>query len=264
MHYLSTLNPAYAVSGFIVGVLMGATGVGGGSLMTPLLILLFGIHPTTAVGTDLLYSGITKLNGAAVHGFNRTVDWRVTGNLALGSIPAAIVTLLFTAWLRKHGTSSNHVVTVVLGLALIATSTMMLARKWLFDRVAASSKQLSDRQRFWLTVVLGVVLGALTSFSSVGAGAIGVTFLILLYADMPIAKIVGSDIAHAVPLTLISGAGHWILGSVDWHLLVALLIGSLPGITIGSQIAGRVSDQLLRKIIAIALGAVGIRLTFWA
>jgi hypothetical protein len=241
---------------------MGATGVGGGSLMTPLLILLFGVHPATAVGTDLLYSGMTKVNGAVIHGMNRTVDWRVTGNLALGSIPAAIATLLFTAWLRRHGASSSHVVTFVVGVALIATAIVMLARKWLFDRIAAYSKRLSESQRFWLTVALGAVLGALTCFSSVGAGAIGVTFLILLYADMPTAKIVGSDIAHAVPLTLISGAGHWILGSVDWHLLFALLVGSLPGITIGSHLAGRVSDKLLRKIIAIVLGAVGVRLTF--
>jgi uncharacterized protein len=262
MYDLSILKPAYAISGFIVGVLMGATGVGGGSLMTPLLILVFGIHPAKAVGTDLLYSGITKLNGALVHGFNRTIDWRVTLNLALGSLPAAILTLLFTAWLHKQGDASNHIVTFVLGLALIATAVMMLARKWLFDHVATRSRQLSPAQRFWLTVLLGAVLGALTSFSSVGAGAIGVTFLILLYVDMPTARVVGSDIAHAVPLTLIAGAGHWILGSVDWHLLIALLVGSLPGITIGSYLAGRLPDKILRKVIAVALGAVGIRLTF--
>src|SRR5579862_4737408 len=147
MHYLSALNPAYAASGFIVGVLMGATGVGGGSLMTPLLILLFGIHPTTAVGTDLLYSGLTKLNGALVHGFNKTIDWHVTKRLALGSIPAALVTLLVLAWSRKNGGSPNHVVSIAVGWALIATAVTLIARKWLFDRLAAYSSHLSDSRR---------------------------------------------------------------------------------------------------------------------
>lgn len=262
MHLLASVNPAYAISGLVVGLLMGATGVGGGSMMTPLLILLFGIHPVTAVGTDLLYSGITKVNGAFVHGLNKTVDWRVTLRLAIGSIPAAVVTLLLLGWSRKNGGTPNHVVSVVVGLALVATAVMLLARKWLFDRLAAGSDQLSDERRNQLTIVLGAVLGALTSFSSVGAGAIGVTVLLLLYPKMQTARIVGSDIAHAVPLTLLSGLGHWMLGSVDWNLLVSLLVGSLPGITVGSYFAGRLPDQLLRKVLAIALGIVGIRLAF--
>jgi hypothetical protein len=262
MHVFASVNPAYAVSGLIVGLLMGATGVGGGSMMTPLLILLFGIHPTTAVGTDLLYSGITKLNGTLVHGFNRTIDWRVTKRLAFGSIPAAIVTLLGLAWSRKNGGSPNHVVSVVVGLALIATAVALVARKWVFDRLAAYSNKLSDSQRDRLTIILGAILGTLTSLSSVGAGAIGVTVLLVLYPKMPTARIVGSDIAHAVPLTLLSGFGHWMLGSVDWSLLFSLLVGSLPGITIGSYFAGRLPDQFLRKVLAIALGGVGIRLAF--
>jgi uncharacterized protein len=260
LNILATINPLYSLSGLVVGTLVGFTGVGGGSLMTPLLVLLFGIHPATAVGTDLLYAGITKLAGTAVHGHNGTVDWRITRRLATGSLPAAVLTLLVLAHLGKNSADTGAVINTVLGFALILTAISLLFRRWLLASLARYTEKLSDRQISGLTVVLGVALGVLVSISSVGAGAIGVTVLILLYPNMPVARIVGSDIAHAVPLTLVAGTGHWLIGSVDWHLLISLLVGSIPGIAIGSHIASRVPDRVLRPILASTLAIVGGKL----
>ncbi len=256
------VNPLYSLSGFFVGMLVGFTGVGGGSLMTPLLVLLFGIHPTTAVGTDLLYAGLTKIVGTAVHGRNKTVDWTITGRLATGSIPATILTLLALAFLGRNSQSTGSLINVVLGIALILTAISLLFRRWLLATLARHTDQLTARQVSLLTVALGAILGVLVSISSVGAGAIGVTVLILLYPKLPVARLVGSDIAHAVPLTLIAGTGHWLIGSVDWMLLVSLLVGSIPGIVVGSQLASYVPDRVLRPILASTLAVVGIRLAF--
>ena len=262
MDLIHQINWLYSLSGFAVGALVGLTGVGGGSLMTPLLVLLFGIHPATAVGTDLLYAGITKSSGSLVHGFNRTVDWRIAGTLAAGSVPATIVTLLLLAHIGKGSASANGLITTTLGIALIMTAIAILFRRWLLSYLARYTDNLSLRQTRGLTVFLGVVLGVLVSISSVGAGAIGVTVLILLYPRMPVVRIVGSDIAHAVPLTLIAGTGHWYMGSVDWALLVSLLIGSLPGIAIASYFAARVPDRMLRPVLASTLALVGAKLSF--
>jgi uncharacterized membrane protein YfcA len=260
---LSDLNPLYSASGFFVGVLVGLTGVGGGSLMTPLLVLLFGIHPATAVGTDLLFASITKTGGTLVHGFSNTVDWKITRRLALGSVPATALTLLVLAYFsRGTAEGSSHFITTVLGFALIVTAVALVFRKWILDFFASRVGELEDKRARTLTVVLGVVLGVLVSLSSVGAGAIGVTALLILYPRLPVARIVGSDIAHAVPLTLIAGAGHWLLGSIDWQLLGSLLVGSLPGIAIGSYVTTRIPDKVLRPILASTLAVVGGRLAF--
>jgi len=262
MEFLHTLNPLYSLSGLFVGALVGFTGVGGGSLMTPLLVLLFGIHPATAVGTDLLYAGLTKISGTAVHGHNGSVDWRITRRLAAGSAPAAALTLLGLAYFGHDSQTASAVITTTLGVALIATAITLIFRAWLLAKVADTLDKLDDNHIRLLTVLLGAVLGVLVSISSVGAGAIGVTVLLMLYPKLPTVKIVGSDIAHAVPLTLIAGAGHWFLGSIDWSLLVSLLIGSIPGIAIGSQIASRVPDKVLRPVLAGTLAVVGGRLAF--
>jgi uncharacterized protein len=259
---LHHINPLYALSGLFVGALVGFTGVGGGSLMTPLLVLLFGIHPTTAVGTDLLYAGLTKIVGTGVHGRNKTVDWRITGRLALGSVPATILTLLVLAHVGQSSLQAGAVINVVLGVALILTAISLLFRRWLLGALAGYTERLSPAQVSGVTVGLGVALGVLVSISSVGAGAIGVTVLILLYPKLPVARLVGSDIAHAVPLTLIAGTGHWLIGSVDWQLLASLLVGSIPGIIVGSQIAGHVPDRVLRPILASTLAVVGAKLAF--
>ena len=246
---LRVINPLYALSGLFVGTLVGFTGVGGGSLMTPLLVLLFGIHPATAVGTDLLYAGLTKIVGTAVHGRNKTVDWAITGRLAAGSVPATVATLLVLALLGGNSAKTGALINTVLGVALILTAVSLLFRRWLLDALARHTERLSPARVRGLTVLLGVILGVLVSISSVGAGAIGVTMLILLYPKLPVARIVGSDIAHAVPLTLIAGTGHWLIGSVDWTLLASLLTGSVP-------------DRVLRPVLAATLAVVGSRLAF--
>lgn len=253
-------NFLYSISGFVVGMLVGFTGVGGGSLMTPLLVLLFGSSPSTAVGTDLLYAAITKVSGTLVHGRNGTVDWRVVGRLAAGSLPATLLTLfaLKAFGLRSPGAAS--LITSFLGFALILTAVSLVFRRALQGYLVRFTENLSERTTGRLTIGLGAFLGILVSISSVGAGAIGATVLVLLYPKLPMARIVGSDIAHAVPLTLIAGIGHWYLGSIDWMLLASLLLGSLPGIAIGSQFAAYVPDRLLRTILASTLALVGLRL----
>jgi len=257
---MQTINLLYSISGFAVGMLVGMTGVGGGSLMTPLLILLFGIHPATAVGTDLLYAAVTKTGGTLIHGLARTIEWRIVGRLALGSVPTTALTLLVLSRLDIKGPAAGGVITTVLGAALFATAAALIFRRQLLALYTARVGELDPRRTALLTTVTGGLLGVFVSISSVGAGAIGVTALILLYPKLPTARIVGSDIAHAVPLTLVAGIGHWILGSIDWALLGSLLLGSLPGIVIGSQVATRVPDAALRVVLALTLIIVGSKL----
>jgi uncharacterized membrane protein YfcA len=226
------------------------------------LVLLFGIHPATAVGTDLLYAGVTKISGSAVHSLNGAVDWRITRRLASGSVPAAALTLLLLSHFGRDSNAVSAVIATVLGFALILTAITLIFRAWLLRTVAATLDRLEDRQIAALTVLLGAVLGVLVSISSVGAGAIGVTVLLMLYPKLPTVRIVGTDIAHAVPLTLLAGAGHWWIGSVDWALLASLLIGSIPGIAVGSALASRVPDRVLRPVLAGTLALIGGRLAF--
>ena len=257
---LGVIEPTFAVSGLCVGILVGMTGVGGGSLMTPLLVLLFGLDPRSAVGTDLLYASLTKAAGSAVHGSAGTVDWRITGWLAVGSIPASLLTV---GMLYLAGPTSMHlstVITSVLGVALIVTAACVFARSLMLRLLAVIVPTAIFEHRTIATVVVGALLGVLVSLSSVGAGAIGMTALVFLYPEQPIVRLVGSDIAHAVPLTLIAGLGHLLLGSIDPVILVSLLIGSIPGVAIGSRLASRVPDLVLRPILATTLAFAGIRL----
>jgi uncharacterized protein len=259
-HLTNWIHPGYSLSGLVVGLLVGLTGVGGGALMTPLLVLLFGVRATTAVGTDLLYACITKAAGTAVHGFSRSVEWRVVGRLAAGSVPATALTLVVLAHFQVDSTSG--LITTVLGFALILTSVSVLFRKWILNRLAEVTAKISSRSTTLLTTLLGAVLGVLVSLSSVGAGAIGVTVLLILYPKLPAGKLVGSDIAHAVPLTLVAGIGHWFIGSIDVVLLVSLLIGSIPGVIVGSYASARVPDKVLRPVLASTLAVVGAKLSF--
>jgi uncharacterized protein len=262
MNLLSAINPLYALSGFVVGLLVGQTGVGGGSLMTPILILVFGIHPASAVGTDLLYAAATKSVGTLVHGYNHTVDWRVTRRLATGSLPATVLTLVFVSHFNLVTPEAGQAISLVLGVALLLTAIALVFRNQLVASLGGRFTSLSDRRTAALTVLTGVILGAVVTISSVGAGAVGVTALILLYPNLPTKTIVGSDIAHAVPLTLVAGLGHWWLGSLDWPLLTSLLSGSIPGIILGSYLATKVPDSVLRPILAAVLVVVGGRLVF--
>jgi len=256
------IDPLYSLSGFAVGALVGMTGVGGGSLMTPLLILLFGVHPATAVGTDLLYAAATKTGGSLVHGFARSIDWGVVRRLATGSVPATLVTLGALSHFNLSGDAARNLITLVLSVALFATAIVLVFGNSIVAAYRARVAGLDPQRTATNTVLVGALLGVLVSISSVGAGAIGVIALIMLYPHLPMAKIVGSDIAHAVPLTLIAGTGHWMMGSVDWHIMGSLLAGSLPGIFIGSYCAIRVPERALRLVLATTLFVVASRIAY--
>jgi uncharacterized membrane protein YfcA len=260
MDFASDINPLYVASGFCVGLLVGLTGVGGGSLMTPALILLFGVAPGAAVGTDLLYACVTKTGGVLVHRLNGTVDWLVVRRLCLGSLPASALTVLMLHYLEMGSAAGNTLFVCALGIALMLTALALVFRRrftaFYMERVGV----LPERLLFRLTVVVGIVLGVLVTISSVGAGALGATALILLYPEMPASKITGSDIAHAVPLTLVAGIGHLMLGTIDLLLLAALLLGSLPGIVIGSALVMKIPERILRLTLAAVLALVAARL----
>ena len=259
------IDPLYVLSGALVGLLVGLTGVGGGSLMTPILILAFGFHPVSAVGTDLLFAAGTKSVGTLVHGANRNVSWRVTGLLAAGSLPASLLTILALRWLGEPNPLTQKIVSVTLGFALLLTAVSLLFRPQIIAyaarfRVHGQPRRAALRRTALLTVATGVVLGVLVSLSSVGAGAIGIIALLMLYPGLPVSRLVASDIAHAVPLTLLAGIGHWYLGSINWPVLGALLIGSLPAIVVGSMASTKVPEPALRAILACVLFIVGARL----
>ena len=260
MSILHLVSWPYAFSGLLVGALVGLTGVGGGSLMTPLLVLLFGVNPSTAVGTDLLFACVTKGTGVAMHGFRGSVDWRIVRRLAMGSVPATALTVFWVAGHRNAAHAHDQVIATVLGVALILTAVGLIFRRGIVERLAPAVEALGETSRFLLTVALGASLGVFVSISSVGAGAIGVTVLLVLYPKLPTLKIVGSDIAHAVPLTLIAGAGHWFFGSVDVVILLSLLFGSITGIIVSSVLADRVPETILRFLLATTLAVVGLRL----
>ena len=251
----------YTLSGFVVGAIVGLTGVGGGSLMTPLLVLIFGVHPATAVGTDLLYAAITKAGGTTVHAKKGHVDWRITGLLASGSIPASLLTIWALSYLPARSEAVTHIISFSLGIALLLTACAIVFRQKL-QRYAETHADDSAHTKFQapITVATGVLLGILVTVSSVGAGALGVAVLFFLYPKLPAIRIVGSDLAHAVPLTLIAGLGHWAIGSVDWSLLGSLLLGSLPGIWLGSHASAKVPDRFLRPILATMLVLIGGKL----
>jgi uncharacterized membrane protein YfcA len=241
-----------------VGLLVGLTGVGGGSLMTPLLILLFGVHPVTAVGSDLLQASVTKSVGSLVHGLSGTIEWRITALLACGSVPASVLTILLLS--QRTEPAASELISLLLGVLVILTALTVLFRGALLRLSAAQAHDATPRHAAPLTVAAGVTLGVLVTLTSVGAGALGVVALAFLYPRLPTARIVAADIAHAVPLTLIAGIGHWWLGTVDWMLIGNLLIGSIPGIVIGSVVATRVPEMVLRPILAAVLLLVGSRL----
>lgn len=256
MHF----SPAYVVSGLLVGMLVGLTGVGGGSLMTPLLVLLFGFHPSTAVGTDLLFASVTKTVGTSIHNAGKTVDWVIVARLASGSVPATILTLLVIAHFGVESKAVASVISVTLGVALMISAVSLLVKDKVIAVAVKRNPDFGLHTSFWLTVLVGFVVGVLVSLSSVGAGALGTIALFFLYPRIPTIRIVGSDIAHAVPLTLIAGLGHWLLGTVNLHLLSELLIGSIPGIVIGSFAARYAPDRVLKPSLGIVLALVGLKL----
>ncbi len=251
----------YIISGFAVGTLVGLTGVGGGSLMTPLLTLLFGVSPSVAVGTDLAFASITKAAGTFTHRLHGTVEWHVVRLLCLGALPAALI----ATWGLKHfGTLDKEIGQIIrysIAVSVFLTVIAILYRSKLIAWMNAHpARQLHGTRLAAATITAGAVLGILVTISSIGAGAIGATILVLLYPKMPAAHVAGTDIAYAVPLTAIAAFGHWYLGSINWELLGSLLIGSLPGITLGSLAAKAVPEKLLRGILATTLTLVACKL----
>ena len=256
----------YTLSGFLVGLIVGVTGVGGGSLMTPLLVLFFGVSPATAVGTDLLYASLTKTVGGWVHGRRGTVDWKVVGLLGMGSLPAAVVTIALLKYLALDEKSLRSLVTGVLSVALLATAAALLLKdqiKKLARRKDGTVYELHHRYLPAATIVTGIIVGALVTISSIGAGVLGTVALLFLYPRMPAVKVVGTDIVHAVPLTALAGMGHMALGTVDLVLLGSLLLGSLPGIYIGSHMSAKVPEKVLRPVLATMLLIIGIKMVMY-
>jgi len=253
----------FTISGFLVGLIVGVTGVGGGSLMTPLLVLFFGISPATAVGTDLLYASITKSLGGWVHSRNGTVDWTIVKRLSLGSLPAALFTIALFKYLALDEQALSGLMTGVLSVALLLTAAALLFKDWIKKIAQRDDGTLFELHHHYLpaaTVATGAIVGVLVTISSIGAGVLGTVALLFLYPRLGTAKVVGTDIAHAVPLTAVAGLGHMTLGTVDLVLLGSLLLGSLPGIYIGSHLSAKVPEKVLRPLLAVMLLIIGTRL----
>ena len=259
------LDLAYVFAGFCVGTIVGLTGVGGGSLMTPLLIFFFGVKPYMAIGTDLLFAAFTKLGGTVSFARQRIVPWRVVGLLSAGSIPASLMTLAFLHWMGPTDPKVQALMTTTLGVALLLTAAAMLYKAVFGAKapphlVDADLAQACTPRHWSLPVLFGGLIGVLVTLTSVGAGAIGVTVLMVLYPLLPLPRIVAADIAYAVPLTLVAGLGHASLGSVDWPLLAKLLTGSLPGIWLGSRLSQHTPDRVIRSLLSVLLAWAGTQL----
>lgn len=253
----------YVASGFAVGLLVGLTGVGGGSLMTPILTLLFGIPPAVAVGTDLAFASLTKISGTFVHRFKGTVHWDIVKQLSTGAVPAAVLTVLGLAWFGTVDQGISQFIRYAIAGSVLLTVLALLGRSQLQAWMKAHpEKQLQGQALVNWTIVAGAVLGVMVTISSIGAGAIGATLLVLLYPRLSPAEIAGTDIAYAVPLTAIAALGHWWLGSINWELLGMLLLGSIPGITLGSLAARAVPEKFLRGLLMLTLTAVAAKLIY--
>lgn len=256
---------ALIFAGAVVGLIVGMTGVGGGSLMTPLLIFGFGIKPYLAIGTDLLFAAFTKMGGTVNMARQRQVPWKIVLNLSAGSIPAALVTLWFLKQADPSSAQAQQLMTSTLGVALLLTAAATLYKavrgKQIPRDIAAEQLAAAQTPKHWsLPLLFGALIGVIVTLTSVGAGAIGVSVLLILYPLMPLPRIVAADIAYAVPLTLVAGLGHASLGSVDWAMLGKLLIGSLPGIWLGSRLVLKIPDRVIRALLSLLLAYAGIKL----
>ncbi|MDC5472029.1 sulfite exporter TauE/SafE family protein [Acinetobacter baumannii] len=257
----------FILAGMLVGFCVGITGVGGGSLMTPILIGLFRIEPHIAIGTDLLYAAISKFCGSMVHAKKLNIVWPIVLWLAVGSIPASFG----TAWVLEHYLSqSTHykaVLTMVLGFMLTLTGVSIIFRTRIEkffnkfrnkENTQTENEQLAVQNKRTYIVFMGIILGVFVTLSSVGAGAFGIMALVIMFPNLPMIRIIGSDVVHAVLLTLVAGLGHMSAGNVDFVLLMWLLVGSIPAIIIGTLISSRMPERLIRKILGITLFALGV------
>lgn len=256
----------FILSGALVGFVVGVTGVGGGSLMTPLLTLM-GVPLHTAIGTDLLYASISKTGGAIVHHRHRNIDWRITLTLAAGSLPAALLTVWGLKYWFPDASAYKSILTHALGFMLLVTALSLLLRPWLQRRLQARThtpiRDFLARHQTAATVAMGVALGVLVTLSSIGAGVFGVMVLVTLFPALAMIRIIGTDVTHAVLLTLVAGLGHLSMGNVDWHLLGLLLIGSLPMIVIGTNLSSRMREDLIRPILGATLLLLSLKFIFF-
>lgn len=228
--------------------------------MTPLLILAFGVHPTSTVETDLLYAAVTKSVGSFVHGLGGNIEWWIVGRLRLGSMPATVlVTVALDHW-GAHGPRISALISLILGIALMLSTTILLLKKPITRWAMHRSPEFGQDASRELTVTFGFILGVLVSISSIGAGALGAVVLSFLYPRLEVTKIVASDLAHAVPLALLAGLGHWWLGTVHFDILGSLLVGSIPGVIAGSFAARFVPRSVLSTILAVVLALVGAKM----
>lgn len=253
---------AYSFAGLVVGIIVGLTGIGGGALMTPILIVVFGIPPVTAVSTDLLYAAITKFGGSITYTRKKLVEWRVVLLLLGGSIPGALFTLNYLDGLGGLE-KIEHLMNITLGVSLVLTSIAVFFRTKIRNSVVklkgTAFEKHGRRYRPYITLLMGIVLGSLVTLSSVGAGALGTAMLIVLYPRMSMQSIVGTDLVHAVVLTGIAGAGHYSMGNVDLWLLLYLVIGSLPGVFLGSHLGSKLPAKVIQPIMGTLLLAIGMR-----
>jgi uncharacterized protein len=247
------MSLSFILPGFIVGALVGLTGIGGGSVMTPILILIFGINPISAVGTDLLFAAVTKATGSRVHARRGNVDWGVVARLAAGSMPGTLLTITLLASVPPQDPLLAQVIRVVLGVAVLVAAAALLFGGTTPAVVPANGLTVSPRARQALTVLVGFLLGVIVSLTSLGAGAAGVVAIRQLYPALPMVRLVGSDIVHAVPLTLLAGAGHWLIGDVQWAVLASLLLGSIPGIILASHLAHYLREDIMRRVLGLVL-----------
>lgn len=254
----------YILAGGSVGFIVGVTGVGGGSFMTPIL-LAFGFLPAVAVGTDLLYAAITKANGVIAHQKQNTIDWRIVSLLSMGSIPASIGTTVYLNLFPVDQEFYGQIITNTLGFMLVITGLALLLRNTILKgRENLQQKDANNENggilyAKRLTVIMGVALGVLVTLSSVGAGAFGAAVLLTLFPRIPTVKVIGTDLAHAVPLTAIAGLGHMQMGNVNWFLLLGLIVGSLPAIWVGTKVGYKLSDKLLQPIMITILIGLGFK-----
>lgn len=254
------MDIAYTIAGFVVGAIVGLTGMGGGALMTPFLVL-YGVPPAIAVGTDLLYAAATKSGAVWLHSRRRTVQWRIVGLLALGSVPAAVLTVFM---LSRLGGRQETLITTTLGVSLVLTSLVLLFKerlRRLGTRRWPAVRHVVRRHVSPLTVLAGAALGTLVTLSSVGAGALGAAVLLVLHRRLPAVNVIGTDLAHGLPLALLAGLGHLHLGTVDFTLLGNLLLGSLPGIALGTRMSVNLPELLLRRVLAAMLLVIGVGFT---
>ncbi|WP_297428340.1 sulfite exporter TauE/SafE family protein [uncultured Acinetobacter sp.] len=263
----------FILAGVLVGFCVGVTGVGGGSLMTPILISLFRIEPHIAIGTDLLYAAISKFCGSLVHAKKMNIVWPIVIWLAVGSIPASFATHWVLENFLSQSTHYKAVLTMALGFMLTLTGVSIVFRGSIenfFNRyrsqeqldmsadLSRSNLSAQAKEKRFLIIFMGIVLGVFVTLSSVGAGAFGIMALVLMFPNLPMIRIIGSDVVHAVLLTLVAGLGYMSAGNVDYVLLGWLLCGSIPAIVVGTLVSSRLPEKIIRKILGLTLCVIGI------